>query len=204
MEAIYSSETSVNFSNSIVHSHRHKNFKSKRIKFCVCISLRTYNTFLPWVIHRRYEYLDYMASNGTMTDEWRIGKVLGGVHHGLMEVVSRNLPGGNERNHEQTQGSRCADRHSNWAPPKYESTKPTHQVAQNIRINQIKMYLFKLALLHGLMFILWYYQYHGARGSVVGWGTVTHCAGSSPDEVIGFAIDLILPAALLSWGRLSL
>jgi hypothetical protein len=46
--------------------------------------------------------------------------------------------------------------------------------------------------------------YVGARGSVVGFGTMLQVVRSSPDEMDFLSIYLILPAALWLWGRLSL
>jgi hypothetical protein len=54
---------------------------------------------------------------------------------------------------------------------------------------------------------VWSCSKMGARGSIVGWSTMLQ-AGRSRDRILmrslDFSIDLILPAALLPWGWLSL
>jgi hypothetical protein len=44
-----------------------------------------------------------VASNGTMMDEWRIGKNLVGIDRGLIEVLNSNLHEGTEENGEKPQ-----------------------------------------------------------------------------------------------------
>jgi hypothetical protein len=47
----------------------------------------------------------------------------------------------------------------------------------------------------------------GARGTVIGWGTMLQTARSRlrfPMGPLDFSINLILPAALWPWGRLGL
>jgi hypothetical protein len=61
-------------------------------------------------------FLDYIASNGGMIDEWRIGNDLEGSGGGLIEMLFRNFARGTEDNHENMQ-SGCPD--SNQAPSEY-------------------------------------------------------------------------------------
>jgi hypothetical protein len=61
----------------------------------------TWDIFL-WNILRRdnVNISDYTALNGMITHDWRIDKDFEGSIRALLEVLSRNLPGGTDENHE--------------------------------------------------------------------------------------------------------
>jgi hypothetical protein len=67
-------------------------------------------------------YRDRIASDGRMTDEWSIEEDLEEMGRSVNGVLSRNLPGGTEKNRENSQGSRCHVRDSNRPPLGYKYT----------------------------------------------------------------------------------
>jgi hypothetical protein len=67
--------------------------------------------------------------------------------------------------------------------------------------------VYVLALLNLLYIFVFYMCALGARGSVVGWGTILQARRSRvcfPMRSLDFAIDLIHPLALWLWSQLSL
>jgi hypothetical protein len=66
--------------------------------------------------------LDYVAQNGRITGYWWVGKNVEGSGRGLIWVVSRNLPGGTQENHENvSHGSQSPAWDLNLGPPEYKS-----------------------------------------------------------------------------------
>jgi hypothetical protein len=76
---------------------------------------------------------DYIASNGRITEEWWIGKDLEGGSRGLIELLSRHLPGGAERNHEKCHSEYPVSRprseqNISWVRVKCVTATPTRSV----------------------------------------------------------------------------
>jgi hypothetical protein len=66
-----------------------------------------------------------------MMVELRIGKDLKGSGHGLIEILSKNLPGKTEEYREMPQDTYCPVRDSNGAFPEYKSRElPLDQPAR--------------------------------------------------------------------------
>jgi hypothetical protein len=70
--------------------------------------------FSLWVTKRRFQYREYIASDGRVTDKWWIRKELEGSGPGLIEVLSWNLHGIIEGNHNNfSKNSQCIGRDLN-------------------------------------------------------------------------------------------
>jgi hypothetical protein len=78
--------------------------------WCLFVS----DTNLPsWLILRCCYFLVSVASNGRIIVGWLIGMDLEGSGHGLNEVLSQNMSGRTEKNHENSQDFRYPRRNSN-------------------------------------------------------------------------------------------
>jgi hypothetical protein len=79
----------------------HRIFKLFCWYCCWTVSTAHWVDSLLFVL-RRCQNVECIASNGTVSNELRIGKDLEGSGCGLTEVPFGHLPGGTEENHERT------------------------------------------------------------------------------------------------------